>query len=181
MSKFEETKSGGVARLEMPDGTVIELPVLRATGGGPNCIDVRSLQSHGYYTFDPGFTSTASCESAITFIDGPAGILLHRGYRIEDLAANCSYLELCYLILNGELPSATKLEEFNSAIFHHMMLHEKLRSFFQGFKDGAHPMAIMVGVVGSLSAFYNSNASTYDSHAVTALRVIAKMPGKFKG
>jgi citrate synthase len=160
-----------VAKLTLPSGEVIELPILTPTLG-PAVIDVRNLQSHGLYTFDPGFTSTASCASALTYIDGPAGILMHRGYRIEDLALNCSYLEICYLLLNGELPNDTELRQFVAAVKSHMMLHEKLRSFFLGYKDGAHPMAIMVGVVGSLSAFYFSS----DDHAMTAIRVIAKLP-----
>ena len=131
----------------------VKLPILRQQSDSedvPLCLDIRSLQSHGIYTYDPGFTSTASCSSSITYIDGPAGVLLHRGYHIEDLAAHCSYLELCYLLLNGELPSTSELDEFTMAINTHTLLHEKLRSFFQGFKDGAHPMAIMTGVVGSL-------------------------------
>lgn len=98
------------ATLTLPDGKEIKLPVLTPCGGGPDCIDVRSLQANGYYCYDPGFTSTASCSSAITYIDGPQGVLLHRGYRIEDLAANCSYLEVCYLLLNGDLPSRLQLQ-----------------------------------------------------------------------
>jgi len=164
-----------MAILTLPGGQVIELPLCIPRGGGPTCIDIRSLQNHGYFTYDPGFTSTASCSSAITYIDGPKGILLHRGYRIEDLCEHCSYLEVAYLLLNGDLPTADKLAEFNAAVLHHMLLHEKLRAFFTGYKDAAHPMAVMVGVVGSLSAFYGSQ-STAESHALTALRVIAKLP-----
>lgn len=160
-----------VALLTLPDGRRVELPVLEPSVGTP-CIDIRKLAAMGVYSYDPGFTSTASCSSAITFIDGPAGVLLHRGYRIEDLASNCSYLEVCYLLLNGELPTSAALRQFNAAVKSHMMLHERLRSFFQGYKEGAHPMAILVGVVGSLSAFYDS----HDDHAITTIRVIAKMP-----
>ena len=166
-----------IAKLTLPDGSVLDLPVLVPNLGAP-CIDVRSLQSHGYYTFDPGFTSTASCSSSISYIDGAAGLLMHRGYRIEDLAAHCSYLEVCYLLLNGELPTGEELTAFQDGVLSHMMLHEKLRKFFDGFKDGAHPMSIMVGVVGSLSAFYagNGTGDTADDHALTTLRVIAKLP-----
>jgi len=172
---MESVHKSEIAILTLPNGKVVELPVYTPRGGGPDCIDIRGLQNHGYFTYDPGFTSTASCSSEITYIDGPKGILLHRGYRIEDLCEHCNYLEVCYLLLNGDLPTADKLAEFSSAIVHHMMLHEKLRAFFTGFKDGAHPMAIMVGVVGSLSAFYSSQ-NTLESHALTTLRVIAKLP-----
>ena len=165
-----------MAKLTLPDGKVIDLPILMPRLGAP-CIDIRSLQSYGYYTYDPGFTSTASCSSSISYIDGNAGLLMHRGYRIEDLAANCTYLEVCYLLLNGELPTSEELNAFQACVLGHMMLHEKLRQFFDGFKDGAHPMAIMVGVVGSLSAFYAGNGTGITSdHAVTTLRVIAKLP-----
>ncbi len=163
--------TGESAVLTLPDGRIIYLPMLKPTHGNP-CIDVRTLASHGVYAYDPGFTSTASCSSALTFIDGPKGILMHRGYRIEDLAQNCTFLEVAYLLLNGELPTEKELNRFTAAVKSHMMLHEKLRSFFQGYKEGAHPMAILVGVVGSLSAFYDS----FDDHAMITLRVIAKMP-----
>ena len=141
-----------VAKLTLPDGRVIDLPLLTPCMGAP-CLDIRALQSHGLYTYDPGFGSTAACSSSLSYIDGEKGLLMHRGYRIEDLAKNCSYLEVCYLLLNGELPSRSELSLFNSAVLSHMMLHDKLRKFFDGFKDNSHPMAIMVGVVGSLSAF----------------------------
>jgi citrate synthase len=159
------------ATLILPDGKTVKLPIIYPSGGGNPCIDVRTLGSEGYFTYDPGFTSTASCTSALTFIDGPKGILLHRGYRIEDLASNCTFLEVAYLLLNGALPSSKQLIDFRKGVMSHMMLNEKLRSFFTGFKDGAHPMAIMVGVVGSLSAFYEG-----EDHAITTLRVIAKLP-----
>lgn len=161
-----------VAKLTLPDGKVVELPILQPSIG-PAVIDVRKLGQEGYFTYDPGFTSTASCTSSLTYIDGPEGLLMHRGYRIEDLAANCSYLEICFLLLNGELPTHSELTKFNAAVLSHMMLHEKLRNFFLGYKDGAHPMSIMVGVVGSLSAFYSSAS---EEGALTAIRVIAKLP-----
>ena len=161
-----------VATLTLPDGKVVELPILQPSIG-PGVIDVRNLRQSGYFTYDPGFTSTASCASSLTYIDGPAGLLMHRGYRIEELAKNCSYLEVCYLLLNGDLPTAQELVKFNAAVLSHMMLHEKLRNFFLGYKDGAHPMSIMVGVVGSLSAFYSAAS---EEHALTAIRVIAKLP-----
>ena len=160
------------ASLTLPDGREVNLPVLTPTGGDYQCIDVRSLVTYGYFTYDPGFTSTASCSSALTFIDGSKGILLHRGYRIEDLAANCEFLEVAYLLLNGELPSLTQYLAFKKAIMGHMLLNERLRTFFTGFRDGAHPMAIMVGVVGSLSAFYSAD----EDHALTTIRVVAKLP-----
>ena len=159
------------ALLTLPDGREVKLPILKPTDG-PQCIDVRSLSSYGYFTYDPGFTSTASCSSALTYIDGPKGILLHCGYCIEDLAANCEYLEVVYLLINGELPSSTQYTAFKRAIASNMLLNERLRAFFTGFRDGAHPMAIMVGVVGSLSAFY----SGHDDLALTTIRVVAKLP-----
>ena len=165
--------SEGVATLTLPDGTKLQLPLIPpSVDGGTQYIDVRGLNARGVNVYDPGFTSTASCSSRISYIDGPKGILLHRGYRIEDLAQNCSYLEVAFLLLNGELPTADQFRDFSVAIGKHSMLHEKLRAFFTGFKDGAHPMAIMVGVVGSLSAFYESN----EDHGLTTLRVIAKLP-----
>ena len=174
---MSDSQAQQFAKLTMPDGTVIDLPVMEPKLGA-KCIDVRKLQSYGYYTYDPGFTSTASCSSSISYIDGDAGLLMHRGYRIEDLAANCTYLEVCYLLLHSDLPTSTELNQFRKAVLSHMMLHEKLRKFFDGFKDGAHPMAIMVGVVGSLSAFYAGNGTgvSADDHALTTLRVIAKLP-----
>ena len=129
------------------DEKSIKVPVSKGTLG-PDVLDIRSLYKEtGLFTYDPGFTSTAACSSKLSYIDGPNGILLYRGYRIEDLAAHCSYLEVCYLLLNGELPSKTQLYDFQSAVSSHMLLHEKLKSFMSGFKDGAHPMAIMVSVI----------------------------------
>ena len=155
----------------------IELPIYSGSLG-PDVIDVGKLTGQGYFTYDPGFVSTAACESGITYIDGDQGILLHRGYPIEQLAEKSDYLELCYLLLNGELPSATAKEEFVSTIKNHTMVNEQLRTFFQGFRPDAHPMAIMCGVVGALSAFYHDSLDIDDEEhrKITAHRLIAKMP-----
>ncbi len=162
-----------------PDGETetVELPLYAGTEG-PDVIDIGKLTARGFFTYDPGFVSTAACESSITFIDGDAGILLHRGYPIEQLAEQSTYLELCYLLLNGELPSAQNLDEFVKTITRHTMVHDQLRNFFNGFRADAHPMAIMCGVVGALSAFYHDSLDIDDpSHRlITAHRLIAKMP-----
>lgn len=167
---------GKTAQLSI-DGKTIELPVRSGTIG-PNVIDVGKLTANGYFTYDPGFVSTASCDSAITYIDGDAGVLLHRGYPIEQLAEESDYLELCYLLLNGELPSAAAKAEFNNTIRRHTMVHEQLVKFFQGFRRDAHPMAIMCGVTGALSAFYHDSLdiNNADHRRITAHRLIAKMP-----
>ncbi|WP_375398288.1 citrate synthase [uncultured Sphingomonas sp.] len=146
---------------------------------GPDVIDIRKLYADtGMFTYDPGFTSTASCESALTYIDGDEGILLHRGYPIGQLAEHSSFMEVCYLLLNGELPSQGDLEKFSWTISRHTMLHEQLASFFRGFRRDAHPMAIMCGVVGALSAFYHDSTDINDSHQrmIASHRLIAKMP-----
>ena len=155
----------------------IDLPVLEGTLG-PDVVNVGSLTSNGYFTYDPGFTSTASCESKITFIDGDKGILLHRGYPIEQLAEHSDYLETCYLLLYGELPTKAEKEEFVTTVHNHTMVHEQIRTFFNGFRRDAHPMAIMCGVVGALSAFYHDSTDISDPHhrTVAAYRLIAKMP-----
>ncbi len=155
----------------------IELPIYEGTVG-PDVIDVGKLTSHGYFTYDPGFVSTAACDSEITYIDGDAGILLHRGYPIDQLADQSDYLELCYLLLHGELPSREQRDEFVSTIKNHTMVHEQLRHFFNGFRRDAHPMAIMCGVVGALSAFYHDSIDidNPDHRRITAHRLIAKMP-----
>ena len=155
----------------------IELPILAGTTG-PDVIDVSGLTAQGYFTYDPGFVSTASCESAITYIDGDEGILLHRGYPIEQLAEHSDFLEVCYLLLYGELPSAKEKADFDFTISHHTMVHEQLRVFFNGFRRDAHPMAIMIGVVGALSAFYHDSLDITDERHrnVSAMRLIAKMP-----
>jgi citrate synthase len=157
--------------------TEITLPVHSGTLG-PDVVDVGALTSQGFFTYDPGFTSTASCESKITFIDGDQGVLLHRGYPIEQLADHSDYLELCYLLLNGELPTAEQKEEFVHTVTIHTMVHEQLRTFFNGFRRDAHPMAIVCGVVGALSAFYHDSTDISDPRhrEIAAFRLIAKMP-----
>ena len=166
------------ARLQI-DGEAgeIELPVYQPTEGTP-VIDVGPLAKSGYFTYDPGFVATASCDSDITYIDGDAGILLHRGYPIDQLAEHSNYLELCYLLLNGELPTAKENAEFVSTIKRHTMVHEQIAQFFRGFRRDAHPMAIMCGVVGALSAFYHDSLDIDDPEhrRITAHRLIAKMP-----
>jgi citrate synthase len=159
-------------------GKTIELPVHQGSHG-PDCIDIRSLYKElGYFTYDPGYMSTASCSSAVTFIDGDKGTLLYRGYPIEQLAEQSTYLEVCYLLLNGELPSSDELHEFSQIIKEHSMMHEAIRKFFDGFRHDAHPMAIMVGVVGALSAFYHDNTDVHnpEHRKISAHRLISKMP-----
>jgi citrate synthase len=168
--------TGKTAQLTI-DGKSIDLPVYSGTEG-PDVIDVGKLTGAGYFTYDPGFVSTASCDSEITYIDGDAGVLLHRGYPIEQLAEQSDYLELCYLLLNGVLPSRPEKERFVSTIKHHTMVHEQLVHLFRGFRRDAHPMAIMCGVTGALSAFYHDSLDIDDFHhrVVTAHRLVAKMP-----
>jgi len=155
----------------------IELPVYSGSEG-PDVVDVRPLTGHGLFTYDPGFVSTAACESKITYIDGEKGILLHGGYPIEQLAENSSYLETCYLLLNGKLPNEEELEKFVTTVKGHTMVHEQMHHFFQGFRRDAHPMAIMVAVVGALSAFYHDSLDINNAkhREVCAFRLIAKMP-----
>jgi len=155
----------------------IELPVYSGSEG-PDVVDVRPLTGHGLFTYDPGFVSTAACESKITYIDGGKGILLHGGYPIEQLAENSTYLETCYLLLNGKLPSEEELEKFVNTVKGHTMVHEQMHHFFQGFRRDAHPMAIMVAVVGALSAFYHDSLDINNAkhREVCAFRLIAKMP-----
>ncbi|WP_347823093.1 citrate synthase [uncultured Planktomarina sp.] len=160
------------------DGTTYDLPVMSPTAG-PDVIDIRKLYAQAnVFTYDPGFTSTAACDSTITFIDGEAGELLHRGYPIDQLASQSHYLEVCFLLLNGHLPNATELEEFESLVTNHTMLHEQMVNFFRGFRRDAHPMAIMTGVVGAMSAFYHDSTDITDQHQreVASIRLIAKMP-----
>ena len=152
---------------------------VRSGSVGPDVIDIRKLYANtGAFTFDPGFTSTASCESAITYIDGDQGILLHRGYPIDQLAEQSSFMEVSYLLLNGELPTADGLKKFARTITLHTMLHEQLSTFYRGFRRDAHPMAIMCGVVGALSAFYHDSTDIADPYQrmVASHRLIAKMP-----
>jgi citrate synthase len=158
--------------------TAYDLQVIKGTTG-PDVVDVRRLYDEaGVFTFDPGFTSTASCESKITYIDGDAGILLHRGYPIEQLAHQSSFLEVCYLLLNGELPTADQFADFEKTITYHTMLHAQFDRFFGGFRSDAHPMAIMTGAVGALSAFYHDSTNVDDprQREISAHRLIAKMP-----
>jgi citrate synthase len=152
---------------------------IRSGTVGPDVIDIRKLYAQsGAFTFDPGFTSTASCESGLTYIDGDEGVLLHRGYPIGQLAEQSSFMEVSYLLLNGELPSKAELDAFSHTISRHTMLHEQLMQFYRGFRRDAHPMAIMCGVVGALSAFYHDSTDITDPHQrmVASYRLIAKMP-----
>lgn len=155
----------------------IELPVYEGSTG-PDVVDVSSLVGQGFFTYDPGFMSTASCESDITFIDGGKGVLLHRGYPIEQLAEKVSFLDTCFLLLNGELPTAAEKVEFENTIRYHTMVDEQIHDFFKGFPRTSHPMAMLLSVVGALSAFYHDNLDNDnpDHRKAVAHRVIAKMP-----
>jgi len=160
------------------DDKVIDLPIYSGTIG-PDVLDIRKLYAQAdVFTYDPGFTSTAACDSAITYIDGDKGELLHRGYSIDDLAENSHYLEVCYLLLNGELPTATQMRDFETRITRHTMVHEQMHNFFRGFRRDAHPMATMVGVVGAMSAFYHDSTDINDpwQREVASMRLIAKLP-----
>jgi citrate synthase len=159
-------------------GKKYDFPLMPGTVG-PKVIDVRSLYAQtGHFTYDPGYTSTGSCESKITYIDGEEGILLHRGYTIEELAENSNFLEVCYLLLNGELPDKAEKETFERTITTHTMVHEQMQYLYRGFRRDAHPMAILVGVTGALSAFYHDSTDINDPHQrmVASHRLIAKMP-----
>ncbi|MCP4212459.1 MAG: citrate (Si)-synthase [Halieaceae bacterium] len=159
------------------ENEAIELPIYSGTLG-PDVVDVGGLTAQGMFTFDPGFVSTASCESQITFINGNEGILLHRGYPIEQLAEHSDYLETCYLLLYGELPTEAQKEEFVGTVQKHTMVNEQICTFFNGFRRDAHPMAIVCGVVGALSAFYHDSLEISDEHhrQIAAYRLVAKMP-----
>lgn len=165
------------ATLSIDGKEVASLPILSGTAG-LDVIDIRTLGSKGYFTYDPGFLATASCESAITFIDGDKGILQHRGYAIDDLAKNADYLEVCYILLNGVAPTKAQYEEFTNVITNHTLVHEKIAHFFQGFLPDAHPMAMVCGVVGAMSSFYHSDLDIEDpkQRMRSAHRLIAKMP-----
>ncbi|KTF69151.1 citrate synthase [Sphingomonas sp. HT-1] len=159
-------------------GKDVEYPVLKGSTG-PDVVDIRKLYAQtGAFTYDPGFTSTASCESGLTFIDGDEGVLLHRGYPIGQLAENSSFMEVSYLLLNGELPTQAELSKFENTITRHTMLHEQLATFYRGFRRDAHPMAVMCGVVGALSAFYHDSTDITDpqQRMIASHRLIAKMP-----
>ncbi|MDB5727459.1 MAG: gltA [Noviherbaspirillum sp.] len=167
------------ATLSFDDGTAsLDLPIYKGTIG-PDVVDIRKLYgTTGKFTYDPGFMSTASCNSSITYIDGDKGELLYRGYPIEQLAVNCDFLETCYLVLNGELPNAKEKDKFVDTVTHHTMVHEQMQFFFRGFRRDAHPMSVLVGTVGALASFYHDSLDINDPHhrEVSAIRLIAKMP-----
>ena len=159
-------------------GTTYDLPVYSGTIG-PDVIDIGKLYAEaGVFTFDPGYTSTGSCESSITYIDGEKGELLYRGYPIEQLAEKSHFLEVCYLLLYGELPTAAQMEDFETRVTNHTMLHEQLAYFFRGFRRDAHPMAVVCGAMGAMSAFYHDSTDINDpwQREVATIRMIAKMP-----
>ena len=167
------------ATLSFSDGSPsVDFPLYKGTVG-PDVIDIRSLYGKtGKFTYDPGFMSTAACNSSITYIDGDKGELLYRGYPIEQLAVNCDFLETCYLLLNGELPNAGQKDSFVRTVTNHTMVNEQMQYFFRGFRRDAHPMAVLVGSVGALSAFYHDSLDINDPHhrEVSAIRLIAKLP-----
>jgi citrate synthase len=173
------TQSDNKATLSFSDGSPsLEFPIYKGTIG-PDVIDIRKLYgSTGSFTYDPGFMSTASCNSSITYIDGDKGELLYRGYPIEQLAVNCDFLETCYLLLNGELPNAKQKDVFVDTVTKHTMVHEQMQFFFRGFRRDAHPMSVLVGTVGALASFYHDSLDINDPHhrEVSAIRLIAKMP-----
>ncbi len=178
MSVAEEFRADADEASIVLRGARHDLPVRRGTIG-PDVIDITSLyQDTGCFTYDPGFTSTASCESKITYIDGDKGILLYRGYPIDQLAEHCAFLETAYLLLYGELPTAEQYEKFKQRITRHTMVHEQMNRFYTGFRRDAHPMAVMVGVVGALSAFYHDSIDIRDpkQREMASVRMIAKMP-----
>ena len=170
-------ESKRVARLTLDDGRSVELPIIPGTLG-PDVVDIRDLGKLGVFTFDPAFFVTASCASAITFIDGDAGLLYHRGYPIEQLAEHSDFLEVCYLLLHGELPTAAQKAGFRNDITHHTMVHDQMVRFYSGFRRDAHPMAVMVGVVGALSAFYHDSLdiNNPEHRDLAALRLLGKVP-----
>jgi citrate synthase len=166
-----------VATLTLDDGRQIELPMMSGTLG-PDVVDIHALSKLGIFTYDPAFFSTASCTSEITFIDGDAGLLYYRGYPIEQLAGESDFLEVCYLLLNGQLPDAVKKAEFVEKVKKHTIVHDQLMKFFNGFRRDAHPMAVMVGVVGALSAFYHDSLDINDPEHrdLAAMRLLGKVP-----
>jgi len=173
------TPSDVKATLSFSDGSPsVDFPVYKGTIG-PDVVDIRALYGKtGKFTYDPGFMSTAACNSSITYIDGDKGELLYRGFPIEQIAVQCDFLETCYLLLNGELPNAKQKDDFNYLVTHHTMVHEQMQQFFRGFRRDAHPMAVLVGSVGALSAFYHDSLDINDAHhrEVSAIRLIAKLP-----
>jgi citrate synthase len=167
----------GTAYIEI-NNAKYELPIYKPSIG-PNVLDISKLYAQAnVFTYDPGFTSTANCSSTITFVDGENGVLLYRGYKIEDLVEHADFLEVAYLLLNGELPNKAEKDEFDNAVTNHSMLHEQMSRFYQGFRRDAHPMAITCGVIGALSAFYHDSTDINDPHQrmVASRRLIAKMP-----
>ncbi|XBS70957.1 citrate synthase [Acerihabitans sp. KWT182] len=166
------------ATLTLPGEAPIDLDVLQGTLGGKKEIDIRSLGGKGYFTYDPGYTSTASCESKITYIDGDEGVLLHRGYPIDQLALNSTFLEVCYILLNGEAPTAEQYEEFRTIVTRHTMVHEQITRLFNGFRRDSHPMAVLCGVTGALAAFYHDSLDVnVERHReIAAFRLLSKMP-----
>ena len=173
------TNSDAKATLSFSDGTPsVDFPIYKGTVG-PDVLDIRKLYgATGKFTYDPGFMSTAACNSSITYIDGDKGELLYRGYPIEQLAVHCDFLETCYLLLNGELPNAKQSTIFSATVTKHTMVHEQMQFFFRGFRRDAHPMAVLVGTVGALSSFYHDSLDITDPHhrEVSAIRLIAKLP-----
>src|SRR5215204_1749 len=170
--------SGSMTLTDNDTGQSIELPVIEGSVG-PKVIDVRKLYAQtGYFTYDPGFMATAACRSSITYIDGDEGILMYRGYPIQELAAKSDFLEVAYLLLNGELPTADEKTQFVKDITNHTMVHEQIATFFRGFRRDAHPMAVLCGVVGALSAFYHDSTDINDPYQrmVASHRLIAKLP-----
>ncbi|HIX56756.1 MAG TPA: citrate synthase [Candidatus Anaerobiospirillum pullistercoris] len=176
-TEHEITVLDKVATLTIPGHDPIQLPILKGTLG-PECIDIRELGKQGYFTYDPGFVSTAACSSRITFIDGKKGVLLYRGYPIADLARKADYLQVCYLLYKGEMPSKREYDEFCDRVKHHTLIHEQISSLFKAFRRDSHPMAVMCGVAGALSAFYHGSLDIYDPEhrEATLIRLIAKMP-----
>ena len=167
------------ATLSFSDGSPsVDMPIYKGTIG-PDVIDIRKLYGQtGKFTYDPGFMSTAACNSSITYIDGDKGELLYRGYPIEQLAVNCDFLETCYLLLNGELPNAVDKEKFSDTVTKHTMIHEQMQFFFRGFRRDAHPMSVLVGTVGALASFYHDSLDINDAkqREISAIRLIAKLP-----
>lgn len=169
--------SDAKAKITLGGDTAIELDVLKGTLG-QDVIDIRSLGSKGVFTFDPGFTSTASCESKITFIDGDEGILLHRGFPIDQLATDSNYLEVCYILLNGEKPTQAQYDEFKTIVTRHTMIHEQITRLFHAFRRDSHPMAVMCGITGALAAFYHDSLDVNNPRHrdIAAFRLLSKMP-----
>ena len=170
--------TNGKATLTLQDGSTIELPVYSGSHG-PDVIDIRKLYAQtGMFTYDPGFMSTASCNSTITFIDGDKGELLYRGYPIEQLATKCDFLQVCHLLLYGDLPDEAQRKDFVGRVTNHTMVHEQMQFFLRGFRRDAHPMSVMTGLMGGMSAFYPDSINLHDKQQreISAIRLIAKLP-----